>query len=266
MRISIYFPRLVLLLAGLISVAGLAPAAYSGNDFSALLEDLSFGSSELAPSVLRSADQDQVAASLQSAKSVAHRAITLPPMVALSAPVANQAPVTVGTKFNLSAAAALQTQELNHVTLVGCVGNRHGASNGCDAGGCDCGGCDGGVSCASGRCGGGQCVSGQCSCNPGVSMPRRPVQLPSNSFLGHFSSDPCHTGVWDNYSRRCNRLYEDCEPCKKKKRGCGDWWMCVGGGCGEILPPMPKTQRVRRIHVPRAEPWIGRVACDSCDG
>lgn len=218
---------------GLVLSAIIAPqAAPAGDDFSALLEDLSFAGpqrSRPAASAFAAAPRQQAPATFHPTAAAVDHGITLPPAATLSAPIAGDRPETA--KFDMAAAVAVQQMELGLAAApaqtVGCIKHE---MNGCD--GCaDCG----------------------CQTEAPVCIPRRPVQLPTSTFLEYFSSDPCHTGVWDGYQRGCSRLYEGCEPCKKKGG-------CAGGGCGEILPPVPRTRAVRARVVPVAP------SCDSCDG
>ena len=107
--------------------------------------------------------------------------------------------------------------------------------------GCGCGGgcgeiIDAGCGCQSG-CGLTGCGLGKCKQEAkAVCMPRTEVNLPSSTLRQYFRSNRCNTNIWDGYSQKCDSNHEHahgtCDCHVKKKRGC-----CLGGGCGEILPP-----------------------------
>lgn len=109
--------------------------------------------------------------------------------------------------------------------------------------GCGCGGgcgeiLDAGCGVCHSGCGHKGCGLGKCKHEekPSFCPPRTEPNLPSSSLRQYFRSSRCSTNVWDGYSLKCGPNHEHahgtCDCHLKKKGGC-----CLGGGCGEILPP-----------------------------
>ena len=73
----------------------------------------------------------------------------------------------------------------------------------------------------------------QPACDPIVTCrPHNKVNLPSSTFMQYFRSNACNTNVWDGYQQKCrccNKHLDGRCDCfdKRGKSGCG----CASGGC-----------------------------------
>ncbi len=253
----------------LISVAPVS----AGNDFDALLGDLTFGDTPAASEALTLDEAaKKTADTLKSAPAKAADTLTMPPSVeTIAAPTPEpmaqsivQGPITQSpvSQAPLAQAPLAPAPMQNGYVNFG----QAFAAQDCDscAGGCDngyCGGPQGGIvsgGCASGRCGSGH--HQECE----TCIPYQKPSLPSSSFIQYFRSDACNVNVWDGFRNRCcsasKHTRGECDCFEKKRLSCLDCETVVY----DVAPCEPRVCAVPSTTT-RSKRFFNFTKRDACD-
>ena len=199
-----------------LTVLSLTFGAQAGDDFSALLADLSFSDLPTLNEPLTVADSDApkdlkpapgltmptdvpVLEKVKPSKSVAAK-------VALQDPIAASEPESVDAQIDMEAAFALQDIESNTQPNSQSVGHIFHRDQGCDSA------CENVITCS----------------------PHVKPNLPSSTFHQYFRSNRCNTNVWDGYQQPCGpcqtHIQGRCDCSKNGNSSCSSG-ACSRGTC-----------------------------------